>query len=94
MSTENKPDKPEGESCHSPEEHGHKHEHGHEHEHGHKHEHGHEHEHLVNITIDTKLHKIRPGEHTVAQLKDLGKVPRAFDLEQWKTGSATGRRPC
>jgi hypothetical protein len=53
---------------------------GHEH-HEHHHEHEHEHE-LVTITIDTKEYKIHRGAHTVAELKQVGGVPAAYELEQ------------
>jgi hypothetical protein len=62
-------------------------EHGHEngHEHGHEH---HEHEH-VTITIDTKQYKIHSGVHTVVEIKQVGGVPAAYELEQLIGGKLT-----
>lgn len=61
------------------------------HEHGHGHAHGHEHghEHVVTITIDTKPHKVKPGQYTVAAIKQIGNVPLAYDLEELVGGKLT-----
>jgi hypothetical protein len=61
------------------------HEHHHEHGHGH-HEHDHE---LVTITVDTKPYKIRPGQYTVVEIKQLAGVPLAYELEQLIDGKLT-----
>jgi hypothetical protein len=37
---------------------------------------------LVTITVDTKPYKIHRGHQTVAQIKEIGQVPQAFDLEE------------
>lgn len=58
------------------------HEHHGEHHHPHPHEHGHE----VEVTIDNKSYKIRTGSHTVSELKALGHVPQAFELEEVREG--------
>lgn len=41
---------------------------------------------FVNITIDDVKKKIRRGKHTVVELKNLGDVPLAYDLEQIVNG--------
>jgi hypothetical protein len=80
MEKNEKTEKPEHEHGHEHHEHGH-HEHGHEH-----HEHDHE---LVTITVDTKLYKIRHGQHTVVAIKQLAGVPLAYELEQLIAGKLT-----
>lgn len=37
---------------------------------------------LVTITVDTKPYKIHRGHQTVAEIKTIGQVPQAFDLEE------------
>ena len=39
---------------------------------------------LVKITINGHSHSISEGEHTVVELKDLGGVPLADELEEIK----------
>lgn len=47
----------------------------------HDHEHGGEH-HEVHITINNVRYSVRPGRHSVAEVKAVGHVPLADDLEQ------------
>lgn len=37
---------------------------------------------LVQIKINNKSYEIKPGKYTVAQIKDIGKVSQAHDLDQ------------
>lgn len=41
------------------------------------------------ITIDNLEHKTRLGKHSVAEIKTLGSVPLAYDLEQIIGGKLT-----
>jgi hypothetical protein len=43
----------------------------------------------VEITIDKKVHKLKPGEYTVAQLKTIGGVAATLELEQVIKGVLT-----
>ncbi len=55
---------------------------GHHGGHGHHHEHG-----LVTITVNNHEFRIRPGRHSVAEIKTVGHVPLADDLEQIVDGN-------
>jgi hypothetical protein len=48
-----------------------------------------EHGPIVGITIDTKSRDIHRGRRTVAEIKQVGEVPLAFDLEQLINGKLT-----
>jgi len=50
---------------------------------------GHEHGPLVTITVDTKTYKIHRGHQTVVEIKTIGGVPLAFELEQLVDGKLT-----
>jgi hypothetical protein len=50
---------------------------------------GHEHGHQVAITVDTKRYEIRPGRHSVVEIKQVGGVPLAYELEQLVDGKLT-----
>jgi ABC-type Zn2+ transport system, periplasmic component/surface adhesin len=63
--------------------HGHEHNHEHEHDHGHGGEHHHDHDHdFVTITVDGHPYKIHRGNHTVTEIKEVGKVLPADELNQ------------
>jgi hypothetical protein len=44
---------------------------------------------LVTVTIDTKPFKIHRGRQTVTEIKTVGGVPQAFELEQLIDGKLT-----
>jgi len=44
---------------------------------------------LVTIEVNEKKYAIKPGKYTVAAIKDIGKVPLAYDLEQLIDGKLT-----
>lgn len=41
---------------------------------------------VVEITIDDKLKKIHRGHQTIVELKNLGEIPLAYDLDQFIDG--------
>lgn len=56
--------------------------------HGEDHRHGeHDERHLVSITVNHHEYRIRKGRHTVAEVKTVGHVPLADDLEQVRHGN-------
>lgn len=48
-----------------------------------------EHGPIVSITVDTKPRNIHRGRRTVTEIKEVGEVPLAFDLEQLIDGKLT-----
>jgi hypothetical protein len=70
--------------------HEHHHEEGHHHRHEH-HEHGHHHHKHVEvlITINTVEKPIHSGSHTVVEIKKLGGIPLADDLNEVIHGKLT-----
>jgi hypothetical protein len=48
-----------------------------------------EHGPVVSITVDTRPLSIHRGRRTVAEIKNVGEVPLAFDLEQLISGKLT-----
>lgn len=54
------------------------------------HHHGDHHE-LVAIEIDKKAVELRPGEYLVTKLKELGKVPADFELDELVHGKLVPR---
>lgn len=44
---------------------------------------------MVEISINDKPYKVKRGKYTVSQLKDIGKVPQADELEELIDGKLT-----